>query len=208
MQERNFYIAWLRNALAETGVSQAELGRRVGLNRDQINRLLNGKRPWNEELVADLAKALRINHPESYDAISEAALAAVRMVGVVNPSIWTDSEFIMDGTVIIPSVPDARFIGLEQTAYQVDIDIPGTAISAGTHVITVDIDRARPDGPQDGDLLLCTRENGNLINNTIAVAKRSRSNGGPVELTAPTLNGQAAGLTPKRLIIGLYALMT
>lgn len=62
-QLRGYYAAWLREAIGETGMPQAELGRRVGLERDQVNRLLTGKRVWDPKTVEAMARALRVPRP-------------------------------------------------------------------------------------------------------------------------------------------------
>jgi transcriptional regulator with XRE-family HTH domain len=206
MQERDYYRRWLSAVMDKTGITQAELGRRVGLERDQINRLLTGKRKWTEQLVGQLAQALSVPHP-TYNVVSEKiSVSSVRVIGMVNPMVWTENDFEMDVAISIPHVLDSRFEGMEQTAYRVEIDIPGTRISAGTYVITVDFDAARPNGMVAGDLLICSRRRGDLINHIVGVAKSVRANGTrELSIDVPTMDENPFDLTPDRLVIGLFA---
>jgi transcriptional regulator with XRE-family HTH domain len=52
--ENDSYGAWLAEKLEKANVSQAELGRRLGLSREKINRILKGARKVSH------AEALRI----------------------------------------------------------------------------------------------------------------------------------------------------
>jgi transcriptional regulator with XRE-family HTH domain len=56
--------AWLRDSIAEIGISQAELGRRIGLERDQVHRLLHGKRRLDPDVIHDVARVLRLPPPD------------------------------------------------------------------------------------------------------------------------------------------------
>lgn len=55
---------WLRDSIDRVGITQAELGRRVGLDRDQVNRLLNGKRRWDADTLEGIARTLRVPPPD------------------------------------------------------------------------------------------------------------------------------------------------
>lgn len=60
---RERYRQWLRESIADVGITQAELGRRIGLERDQVHRLLHGKRRLDTETIEGIAKVLRVPPP-------------------------------------------------------------------------------------------------------------------------------------------------
>tara|TARA_R110002110_G_scaffold409966_1_gene632783 strand:- start:152 stop:400 length:249 start_codon:yes stop_codon:yes gene_type:complete len=63
---------WLRSAVRDVGITQAELGRRVGLTRLQVNRLLTGKRRWDSRIIVDLSRSLRVPPPDISETNREA----------------------------------------------------------------------------------------------------------------------------------------
>lgn len=205
MREKQYYIRWLSAAIARTGITQAELGRRVGLERDQVNRLLTGKRKWTESLVERLAQALSVPLPDYGTVSGVYPLSVVPMMGTVNHSVWTEGTFTTGGDVTIPEIPNTKFAGMPQTAYRVDVDIPGTRVTAGTYVITVDLKKSRPNGYLIGDMIICERRRDVLVSNVIGVASRPRNGSNDLQIETPSMNPTPTDLIPTRLVIGLFA---
>ncbi len=73
-QLRHHCQVWLRTAVEDVGITQAELGRRVGLNRLQMSQLLSGKRRWDKQIILNLSDTLRVPPPEIVSEMSDDAL--------------------------------------------------------------------------------------------------------------------------------------
>jgi transcriptional regulator with XRE-family HTH domain len=79
---------FLKEWLAATGTSQAELGRLTDYPKAKVSDLVTGKQRYNRDVLNDVAKALNIHphellmHPEDAMALRQMRASARRIVGV------------------------------------------------------------------------------------------------------------------------------
>ena len=158
------------------GVGQAELGRRIGLTRVQVNRLLSGKRLWSPEVIDRISLALRIPMPGEAEAHPAGRPQYAKVVGVVNPKIWIEGQYEPDPDVRIPFAPGARFAKMEQSAYLLGIDVPAKGLSSGAYMLTVALPLAQR-FVREGSLIICARSNQDLHNCTIGQARMDDGGG-------------------------------
>lgn len=97
--EADLAINGVKVCRARAGISQEELARRVGTNRQQIQRLETGYRKLTLDWIERLAKALGcepddIIHPEKADA-AKASTGVISIYGAQN-SVMTFQDAILD----------------------------------------------------------------------------------------------------------------
>lgn len=157
---------WLRLQLERTGISQAELGRRIGLHRNQINRLILNRRRWNLDLLGRICCALSVEPPVDIPIRSTSRPVPVVQVGVmgmIGPGHWYDRDVDLELGATVPAVPDRRFPSDEQKAFRVDVDLRNDGVPLGAYVITIPMSRA-PQPIREGALIVATRERAGLLN--------------------------------------------
>lgn len=172
-QGRVALLAWLRAVMKDHGISQAELGRVLGLERQLVNRMLNGKRRLQIAEVEAISRKWGVAPPIALHQ-SQPKVTQIKVVGEVAAGIWHEMGHMDFDIFEIPY------------AYNTDSRWPAEALSAlivrgesinrkaqdGDKVVMLDYGQA-PRKFRDGDWVVARRERGDLAETTVKQVRGS-----------------------------------
>jgi transcriptional regulator with XRE-family HTH domain len=156
---------WLRASLASVKMSQAELGRRLGLTADQISRTLKGERTLSADEMLRAARAMGVipplQVPESFLNIRY-----VRVIGEVAAGVFSDMNVSSFGGFEIPIPVDPKWPEGTVVAYVVRGESINKRAADGDYVVTLKVEAA-PRSCRDGDWIIAERVRGDLCEYTV-----------------------------------------
>lgn len=192
------YKKWIEEGCLRLGISQAELGRRIGADRQTINNLKRRNRMEAERFKSILA----ITGPPPDDPGVSAVPMGAREVEVMGRvgELWVDEQRSTWSPAVKPSaLHDPRFPASTQVAYEMEGECEELGLRPRDYVICVPWDQNRT-SPQPGDIIVCRKINGSLTQYGLAQATARNAS---VELR-PMLDGMDATSigAPVALVIG------
>ncbi|HZG69199.1 MAG TPA: LexA family transcriptional regulator [Herpetosiphonaceae bacterium] len=171
-------VEWLKQAMAEQNVSQAELARRMGTERILINKIIHGRRRVTADELIKISRALNvvppltlINAPPQHRYIT--------VVGEVAAGAWKEVSYAADfDTYEVPIILDPKWP--EDAVY--GLEVRGESINRqardGDIVSVLRIEHA-PRSFASGDWVVVERTRGEMRETTV---KQVRHNGRGWEL--------------------------
>lgn len=135
---------WLRQALQNSGLSQSELARRMGVGPDIINKIVLGRRKMSFAEVRAISSILQIPPPGFSLSSVSVQIAGVPVMGRVEPNLWRNSA--VSGTPtgrFVPGVIDPRFPIDDQAALELAERTQDGEFRAGDFLIYVDFRKYR-----------------------------------------------------------------
>lgn len=150
--------AWLKNALKETGRSQADLARHLEVNRSAVSLMISGKRAISADEMFKAAAYLGVSPPGQDGSPALVATQEVKVVGRLATGVWRDKTSKQQASpdLHIPKNPDPVYAAMRQEAYQLDETSDDGVYRAGDYFIVVPYDQARSH-PQARDLVVVAR---------------------------------------------------
>lgn len=171
-------VEWLKTAMAEKGVSQSELARRIGAERVLINKILNSRRRVTADELIKISGALGVSPPLTLIK-APPQHRFLKVIGEVAAGAWKEVNYISDfDSYEIPIILDPKWP--EEAVY--GLEVKGESINKqardGDVVCVLRAQYApRPFAP--GDWVVVERVRGETRETTV---KQVRSNGRGWEL--------------------------
>lgn len=163
------YKKWIEDGCRRLGISHAELGRRIGVDRQTINNLKRRNRMEAErfKLLAAILGPLPDDPGVSAVPLIAGGIPVVGRVG----ELWVDEARNTWRPLIKPSaLHDPRFPAPMQVAYEMEGDCQELGLRPRDFLICVPWASNRTT-PQPGDICVCRRANGSLTQYGLARAE-------------------------------------
>lgn len=164
---------WLRGVMTEKGLTQSDLGRVLGVERQTVYKILNGKRRLNSDELLKLQHELGIIPPLTPPTPKE--VSYVKVAGEVAGGLWRDVTYSDFVEYEIPIVHDPRWAKEALKALVVRGESINRKAQDGDLVLTLSLGYA-PRGYEVGDWVVVERQRGDLIETT--VKKMGRNDAG------------------------------
>lgn len=172
-------VHWLKDALESTGMSQSELARALGYQRDVINKVVKGRRQLTAEEIIKIAAILKVSLPADSVAVSKEdgvsatfrTAAPIRCVGEVQGGVWQEMGIQDFEEFEIAYAPDPRWPEGAVTALRVKGESINRQARDGDFVAVLDV-WAAPRELADGDWVVVHRRRGALLEATVKQARR------------------------------------
>ena len=167
---------WLLAGLEHAGISQAELGRRLGLQRDQINKVIKGKRRLTAVELQKAEQILGMRAPTEGGGPSPASTLTLisrprehvnlRVVGEVAAGAWREVAYLDFDEIEIPYAIDPKWPREAVWALRVRGPSINKKADDGDYVAVLDINAA-PREFRAGDWVVVQRQRGDIVECTV-----------------------------------------
>lgn len=180
----NAIVDWLSRAMAEKEITQADLGRALGVGRDVMNKVMKGRRRLTGDELLALSRFLDIPPPETpehseSEPVAVRPIAYVCVVGEVRAGHFEDVTYSDFETYQIPYALDPRWPVEAIQGFVIRGESINKQARDGDLAITLKVERA-PRSVQNGDWVVAERRRHDLVELTV---KRVRMDGdGVIEL--------------------------
>lgn len=177
---------WVRQALAESGLSMSEMSRRLGIPVDGISKVLKGRRELSAEEMFQIQNISGVAPPANASGASEIRLTdapAVRSLTLINVigeaagGVWKEMKLSFDEYTLNYPI-DPRFPPDALKALRISGNSINRQAKDGDHVVILDV-WAFPRELRDGDWVAVRRIRHDVAETTV---KQLRGAAGAWEL--------------------------
>jgi transcriptional regulator with XRE-family HTH domain len=152
------------------GMSQEELGRRIGTVGTTISRLETGARKLKQHQMEAIARVLRCKPADLIaDGLPNVPTdMLISVAGELNADTWR-VHVHKDGasTETVPLLPPHKIKNLAASAWRITDDHASWLTPAGSYVITVPVEALRK-SPIDGDIVVVRSKEGRMERNMLS----------------------------------------
>lgn len=184
----------------------------VGVNTSTVYNIETGKSllPNSMEDIEKYAECLNVSVPYLLGLsseksrgliVSELSVRGVRVVGSVAAGAWRAFDVTDSSDVYIPSVPDPRYINLEQVAFKIDGNSVNKRAPSGGYVIAVRYAEARH-ALADNDLVVVSLCRNELREMTVKQLLHTQSGYELRPLSTDPAFQESIFMTPERTVPG------
>lgn len=167
--EMSKIVEWLSQVMAEKNLSQADLARLLGVERQTVYKVLTGKRRLNSDELLKLQVELGISPPLTHSPSIH--VGYVKVVGEVAGGLWKDVTYSDFVEYEIPIVHDPRWPEEALKALVVRGESINRRARDGDIVLTLALKFA-PRSFAAGDWVIAERQRGDLIETTVKRIER------------------------------------
>lgn len=191
----------LREIREGKGISQRELGRRLGLTDSAISRIETGQRKLSTPMARKWAEALMVSLTELMEIDTETADTVpvhhtIRVFGHISASYRPDEA--LPAVRLIPVLPSGRYRHLEHKAFYVEDDAARGVAANGSYVVVVPFSAARR-SVLEGDIVVIAKRIENLTRHTA-----HRVQAGMIEIDGNRANVPPDGMSVAGLVTAIY----
>lgn len=172
---RQRIAAWISKFAEASDLTDDAIAAKIGLKRDQFNKLKNGHRNalWQEVVL--LAQVFKTEAPANLSLESGTPVSKfISLRNSVAIGVWREEDKLMafSGRLEVELLPSPAFRGLDHYGRRVDDGHADLFVSMGYYVICVDYHSARK-ALNHGDYVVIQRNRGDLSENGKAVSEIS-----------------------------------
>jgi len=168
-------VDWLKRVMAERQLSQAALGRILGIERQQVYRVLKGARRLTSDELLKIAKELNVELPASHQPKAP-EIRYIKVVGEVAAGVWHDVTYQDFAEFEIPYAYEPKWPPEAVKALIVRGESVNRKAQDGDKIAILMYEYA-PRTFREGDYVVAERRRGDLIECTVKLVKGSERTG-------------------------------
>lgn len=166
--------AWLREALATSGLTMSEMSRRLGIPVDGISKVLKGRRELSAEEMFQIQNISGVTPPTSASPAGEKrltadnparSLALIKVIGEAAGGVWKEMKLSFDEYALNYPV-DPRWPSDAVKALRISGNSINRQARHGDHVVIIDV-WAFPRDLRDGDWVAVRRVRHDVAETTV-----------------------------------------